>query len=149
MSMMGLKRAKRDRWIMGVCGSIAHRYGWNSTVVRLVTIILANVIPGVSVIPTLLIYFLLGYLLPETDEFRAPPGAFRFHPPQRITTASATWRVPLLNGLRLLQVAACPSGKPRKTAVIQREKHYPLPYRSRWMICALDRRGNSLGPSAQ
>ena len=66
---MGLKRAKRDRWIMGVCGSIAHCYGWNSTMVRLVTIILAIVIPGVSVIPTLLIYFLLGYLLPETDEF--------------------------------------------------------------------------------
>ena len=67
--MMALKRAKRDRWIMGVCGAIAHRYGWNSTVVRLVTIILAIVIPGVSVIPTLLIYFLLAYLLPETDEF--------------------------------------------------------------------------------
>ena len=47
----------------------SHRYGWNSTMVRLVTIILAIVIPGVSVIPTLLIYFLLGYLLPETDEF--------------------------------------------------------------------------------
>jgi phage shock protein PspC (stress-responsive transcriptional regulator) len=54
---------------MGVCGGIAHRYGWNSTMVRVVTIILAIVIPGVSVIPTLLIYFLLGYLLPETDEF--------------------------------------------------------------------------------
>jgi phage shock protein C len=67
--MMGLRRAKRDRWIMGVCGGIAHRYAWNSTVVRLVTIILAIVIPGVSVIPTLLIYFLLAYLLPETDEF--------------------------------------------------------------------------------
>ena len=54
---------------MGVCGGIAHRYGWNSTMVRVVTIILAIVISGVSVIPTLLIYFLLGYLLPETDEF--------------------------------------------------------------------------------
>ncbi|HZC19915.1 MAG TPA: PspC domain-containing protein, partial [Rubrobacteraceae bacterium] len=31
--MAGLRRAKRDRWIMGVCGGIAHRYGWNSTVV--------------------------------------------------------------------------------------------------------------------
>ena len=67
--MMDLKRAKRDRWLMGVCGGIAHRYGWNSTMVRLVTIIVAIVIPGVSVIPTLLIYFLLGYLLPEADEF--------------------------------------------------------------------------------
>jgi hypothetical protein len=37
--------------------------------VRLVTIIVAIIIPGVSVIPTLLLYFLLGYLLPETDEF--------------------------------------------------------------------------------
>ena len=67
--MMGLKRAKRDRWIMGVCGGIAHRCGWSSTVVRLTTIILAIILPGFSVIPTLLIYFLLGYLLPETDEF--------------------------------------------------------------------------------
>jgi len=69
LRIMGLKRAKRDRWLMGVCGGIAHRYGWNSTVVRLATVIVAIIIPGVSVIPTLLIYFLLGYLLPETDEF--------------------------------------------------------------------------------
>jgi phage shock protein C len=68
-AMSGLKRAKKDRWLMGVCGGIAHRYGWNSTVVRLVTIVVAIIIPGVSVIPTLLVYFLLGYLLPETDEF--------------------------------------------------------------------------------
>ena len=67
--MMDLKRAKRDCWIMGVCGGVAHRYGWNSTVVRLVTIIVAVIIPGVSVFPILLLYFLLGYWLPETDEF--------------------------------------------------------------------------------
>ena len=67
--MGGLKRATRDRWIMGVCGGIAHRYGWSSMVERLATIVVAIVIPGVSVIPTLLIYFLLGYLLPGTDEF--------------------------------------------------------------------------------
>ena len=67
--MMDLKRAKRDRWIMGVCGGVAQRYGWNSTVVRLVTIIVAVIIPGVSVFPILLLYFLLGYWLPETDEF--------------------------------------------------------------------------------
>jgi hypothetical protein len=28
-------------------------------------------------------------------------------------------------------------------------KTYLLPYRSRWTICALDLRGNLLGPSAQ
>ena len=37
--MMALKRAKRDRWIMGVCGGIAHHYDWNSTVVRLIACI--------------------------------------------------------------------------------------------------------------
>jgi phage shock protein PspC (stress-responsive transcriptional regulator) len=54
---------------MGVCGGIAYRYGWSSTAVRLATVVVAIVIPGVSVVPTLLVYFLLGYLLPETDEF--------------------------------------------------------------------------------
>jgi phage shock protein C len=67
--MRGLRRAKRDRWIMGACGGIAHRYGYSSAAVRLVTIVLAVIIPGFSVIPTLLICLLLGYLLPETDEF--------------------------------------------------------------------------------
>ena len=67
--MRGLKRAKRDRWIMGVRSGIAHRYGYSSIAVRLVTIVLAVIIPGFNVIPTLLIYLLLGYLLPETDEF--------------------------------------------------------------------------------
>ena len=67
--MRGLKQAKRVRWVMGVCAGVAHRYGWSSTVVRLATIVLAIIIPGFSVIPTLLVYFLLGYLLPETGEF--------------------------------------------------------------------------------
>ncbi|MCA1729037.1 MAG: PspC domain-containing protein [Actinobacteria bacterium] len=66
---MDLKRAKRDRWIYGVCSGIAHRYGWSSTAVRAVVVFLAIFIPGVSVIPAVLIYVLLGYLLPEEDEF--------------------------------------------------------------------------------
>lgn len=67
--MGSLRRAKRDRWIMGVCGGIAHHYGYSSIVVRMAVIVLAVIIPGFSVIPILLAYFLLGYLLPETDEF--------------------------------------------------------------------------------
>lgn len=66
---MELRRAKRDRWIYGVCGGIARRYGWSSTAVRAVVVFLAIFIPGVSVIPAVLIYVLLGYLLPEEDEF--------------------------------------------------------------------------------
>ncbi len=66
---MRIRRATRDRWIMGVCGGIAHTYGWNSNVVRLVTAVLAIVIPGFSLIPVILIYILLGAILPETQEY--------------------------------------------------------------------------------
>jgi phage shock protein PspC (stress-responsive transcriptional regulator) len=52
-----------------VCGGIGHRYGYSSAAVRLVIIILAVIIAGFSVIPILLIYLLLSYLLAEADEF--------------------------------------------------------------------------------
>jgi phage shock protein PspC (stress-responsive transcriptional regulator) len=38
-------------------------------VVRLVTAVLAILIPGVSLIPMLVIYVVLGYYLPESEEF--------------------------------------------------------------------------------
>lgn len=66
---MGIKRAKRDRWVYGVCGGIAHAFGWRSGVVRLAVVLLAVLIPGFSVVPTILLYVLLGYLLPEAEEF--------------------------------------------------------------------------------
>lgn len=66
---MSIRRAKRDRWIWGVCGGIAHTYGWSSTAVRVVVVLLAIFIPGVSVIPAALIYILLGFILPESEEF--------------------------------------------------------------------------------
>ena len=66
---MRIRRATRDRWIMGVCGGIAHTYGWNSNVVRLVTAVLAIAIPGFSLIPVILIYILLGAILQETQEY--------------------------------------------------------------------------------
>ena len=66
---MNIRRAKRDRWILGVCGGVAHTYGWSSGVVRLATVVLAIIIPGFSVIPVLAIYVLLGAILPESEEF--------------------------------------------------------------------------------
>ena len=66
---MAIRRAKRDRWIWGVCGGIAHHFGWSSTAVRVVVVLLAIFIPGVSVIPAVLIYILLGFILPESEEF--------------------------------------------------------------------------------
>jgi phage shock protein C len=64
-----IRRATRDRWILGVCGGIAHTYGWNSNLVRLITAVLAIVIPGFSLIPVILIYVLLGAILEETQEY--------------------------------------------------------------------------------
>ena len=66
---MNIKRAKRDRWLLGVCGGVAHNYGWNSNLVRLVTAVLAVAIPGFSVVPVLIIYIILGAILPESEEF--------------------------------------------------------------------------------
>ena len=66
---MRIKRAKRDRWILGVCGGLAHTYGWNPGAVRLATAVLAIIIPGPSLVATLLVYLLLGAILPESEEF--------------------------------------------------------------------------------
>ena len=64
-----IERAKRDRWILGVCGGIAHTYGWSSNMVRLAAVVLAIIIPGFSVIPVIAIYILLGAILPESEEY--------------------------------------------------------------------------------
>lgn len=66
---MGIKRAKRDRWILGVCGGIAHAYGWSPGAVRLATAILAVIIPGPSAVLTFVVYLLLGAILPESEEY--------------------------------------------------------------------------------
>jgi phage shock protein C len=66
---LNIKRAKRDRWLLGVCGGIAHTYGWNSNLVRLTTAVLAIVVPGFSLVPVLIIYIILGAVLPESEEF--------------------------------------------------------------------------------
>lgn len=66
---MNIERSKRDRWIWGVCGGVAHAYGWNSNVVRLVTVIIAVIIPGPSTLLAFAIYLLLGFALPESEVF--------------------------------------------------------------------------------
>ena len=66
---MGFRRSRSDRWWRGVCGGLAQSQGWNSNVVRMVAAVLAIAIPGVSLIPMLIIYVVLGYYLPESEEF--------------------------------------------------------------------------------
>ena len=66
---MGFRRAKRDRWLLGVCGGLARSQGWNSNVVRLVTAVLSIAIPGISLVPVLVVYIILGAIVPESEEF--------------------------------------------------------------------------------
>ena len=65
---IGLTRSKTNRWIFGVCGGIAEQYGMNPLAVRAGVALLAIVIPGVSVLPTVLLYLVLGLTLPEEGE---------------------------------------------------------------------------------
>ncbi len=65
---IGLTRSTTNRWIFGVCGGIAQQYGMNPLAVRGGTALLAIIIPGVSVFPTILLYIALGLLLPTDDE---------------------------------------------------------------------------------
>lgn len=55
--------------MLGVCGGLARAQGWSPNIVRLVTAVLAIAIPGFSLIPVLVIYIILGAVLPESDEF--------------------------------------------------------------------------------
>jgi phage shock protein C len=66
--VLNIERAKRDRWLLGVCGGIAHRYGWSPNLVRLVTVILGIFLPGPNVI-VVAGYIVLGLILPESEEF--------------------------------------------------------------------------------
>jgi phage shock protein C len=67
--LLDIKRARRDRWIRGVCGGVAHAYGWNSNLVRLVTVVIAVIIPGPSTLLAFGLYLLLSLVLPESEEF--------------------------------------------------------------------------------
>lgn len=66
--MFGIERTTRDRWLLGVCGGIGRRVGWNASVVRLVTIFAAAVVPGVSIFMVAAAYIVLGMILPENPE---------------------------------------------------------------------------------
>lgn len=66
---MSLRRAKYDKWVFGVCGGIARSTGWSSNVVRLIVVLLALFLPGVSTVTVVVIYVLLGVILPESEEY--------------------------------------------------------------------------------
>jgi phage shock protein C len=58
--MNALVRPQRGRWIAGVCAAVAARFGWNVTLVRILTVI-AVVFFGLS----LWAYILLWIVVPS------------------------------------------------------------------------------------
>jgi phage shock protein PspC (stress-responsive transcriptional regulator) len=57
---MKLSRPRNGRVIAGVCAAVARRFGWNITVVRILTV-LSVLIPG----PQVIIYIVLWILIPQ------------------------------------------------------------------------------------
>ncbi len=57
---MNLSRPVNGRVIAGVCAAIARRFGWNVTLVRVLTV-LSVLIPG----PQVIIYIVLWVLIPK------------------------------------------------------------------------------------
>ncbi|MBX3710875.1 MAG: PspC domain-containing protein [Lysobacter sp.] len=57
-----LARSRRDRVLVGVVGGIAARFGWNSTLLRVIYVLgsaLSAAFPGI------LVYLVLWLLMPE------------------------------------------------------------------------------------
>ena len=61
---MALSRKNSNKMIAGVCSGIAQEYGWDPTIVRLLTVILALV---TGLFPLLVAYVVLWIVMPETD----------------------------------------------------------------------------------
>lgn len=55
-------RSRHDRMLGGVMGGIAQKFGWNSTLVRLVFVILSI---ASAAFPGILVYLILWLLIPE------------------------------------------------------------------------------------
>lgn len=58
----GLSRSRDDRVLAGVMGGIARRFGWNSTLLRVLYVVVSIASAG---FPGMLVYLLLWLLMPE------------------------------------------------------------------------------------
>lgn len=68
---IGINRSRSNRMLLGVCGGIAAHLGVSAKIVRLATLLIAIIVPGVSFIAVLVAYIALGVVLPEDDSVHA------------------------------------------------------------------------------
>lgn len=57
-----LQRSSTNKWIAGVCAGIAHRLGWDPTLVRIGYVLVSILSAG---FPGVLIYIVLWILMPR------------------------------------------------------------------------------------
>lgn len=57
-----LSRSRNDRMIAGVMGGIARRYGWSSSLLRIIFVIVSILS---AAFPGILVYVVLWLLIPE------------------------------------------------------------------------------------
>jgi phage shock protein PspC (stress-responsive transcriptional regulator) len=57
-----LARSRNDRVLAGVIGGIARRFGWNSTLLRVLYVVVSIASAG---FPGILVYLILWLLMPE------------------------------------------------------------------------------------
>lgn len=57
-----LSRSRSDRVLAGVAGGIARRFGWNSTLTRVLFVIISI---ASAAFPGILVYLILWLLIPE------------------------------------------------------------------------------------
>ncbi len=57
-----LSRSRSDRVLAGIMGGIAHRFGWNSTLTRVLFVIVSL---ASAAFPGILVYLILWLLIPE------------------------------------------------------------------------------------
>lgn len=69
-----MTRSRNNKMISGVCAGIANQIGIGTFWVRLLFVISAAVIPGVSLIGMVALYILLAIMMPWEGE----TGRFRF-----------------------------------------------------------------------
>jgi phage shock protein PspC (stress-responsive transcriptional regulator) len=61
--MEKLKLSRDDKWIAGVCGGIARKFGIDSDVLRIIKVILFLC----PYVPVVLIYIILWIIMPSND----------------------------------------------------------------------------------
>lgn len=61
----GLTRSLNDRIFAGVIGGIARRYGWNSTLLRFLFVVISIVSVA---FPGILVYLILWLVMPEGND---------------------------------------------------------------------------------